>query len=891
MHVSDKEVVELATYRLKGVAMLWYETWKQSKSTEAPPTTWKEFNKAFLDHYLPLEIQEARADQFLNLHQGGMSVREYRLQFNSLSRYAPNVVATMKDRVHQYVDRLDSYLVRDCTIASLNKDMDIARMQAFEHKLEDQKQRRRAQETERGQSKRARSIGQARPSFPYSTASAPPHFRGPRSNQFRQKSESQGSQTTRYPEKGSKTQSIPPRQPCKQCGMIHLGICRIGTDACYYMPGHLMRDCPKRRMDDIAQPAGSAVASSSSVPSLGRGQQVPTGHGRGVRGAASSSGVQNRTYALGSRQNLEASHDVVTEMVEFDVIMGMDWFASCYATVDCRTKRVHFHFPNKAVLEWEGNVAAPREPPTLQSVPIVNDFMDVFPEELPGTQPISIPPYRIAPTELRELKEQLKDLLEKGLSPSEGEGERYTQDSFSNTCIPDQKRTMHITYDKYYKFFVIDDCMPMAFLGHIVYDEGIRVDSQKIEAVKDWPRPTTTTEVRSFLGLAGVGLGCVLTQHGKVIAYASRQLRPHETNYPTHDLELAAIKDLNSRQRRWLELIKDYDVDILYHPGKANVVADALSRKIIPSTMATRNETLPLEGKVTLKSIVEAIADMSWRVANMKERMASVEDKLGMEERVNIPSNGVPQSQPNPVSSKVKKILLEDDKPIASLPCVDNVLVENVDTLADPIDDRIDSSSKIDMCPPSVDTYALNASSLFFNDCVDESVCACSSLVEGPCNVIKESLVSSTNDNVDQLNRSDSMSISIVEDPIACFAHRDHVLEHASKNDMCLFEDELEFFNSSRVVDHSLFKYNILFEDDEITLSDVPSGVSLESSIVLDSYTCYSNPLWCEAFPPKDGNLLLEDLVLLWERNVMRRKVAFVFPLLLLLGVFQLSMV
>ncbi|KAH0759851.1 hypothetical protein KY290_023344 [Solanum tuberosum] len=603
-----------------------------------------------------------------------------------------------------------------------------------------------------------------------------------------------------------------------------------------------MRDCPKRRMDDIAQPAGSAVASSSSVPSLGRGQQVPTGHGRGVRGAASSSGVQNRTYALGSRQNLEASHDVVTEMVEFDVIMGMDWFASCYATVDCRTKRVHFHFPNKAVLEWEGNVAAPREPPTLQSVPIVNDFMDVFPEELPGTQPISIPPYRIAPTELRELKEQLKDLLEKGLSPSEGEGERYTQDSFSNTCIPDQKRTMHITYDKYYKFFVIDDCMPMAFLGHIVYDEGIRVDSQKIEAVKDWPRPTTTTEVRSFLGLAGyyrstsrrhrgvysicdasgVGLGCVLTQHG---------------------------------------------------------------------TMATRNETLPLEGKVTLKSIVEAIADMSWRVANMKERMASVEDKLGMEERVNIPSNGVPQSQPNPVSSKVKKILLEDDKPIASLPCVDNVLVENVDTLADPIDDRIDSSSKIDMCPPSVDTYALNASSLFFNDCVDESVCACSSLVEGPCNVIKESLVSSTNDNVDQLNRSDSMSISIVEDPIACFAHRDHVLEHASKNDMCLFEDELEFFNSSRVVDHSLFKYNILFEDDEITLSDVPSGVSLESSIVLDSYTCYSNPLWCEAFPPKDGNLLLEDLVLLWERNVMRRKVAFVFPLLLLLGVFQLSMV
>ena len=60
-----------------------------------------------------------------------MSMREYSLRFNSLSRYAPNVVATMDDRVYQYVDRLDPYLVRDCTIAALNKDMDIARIQAF----------------------------------------------------------------------------------------------------------------------------------------------------------------------------------------------------------------------------------------------------------------------------------------------------------------------------------------------------------------------------------------------------------------------------------------------------------------------------------------------------------------------------------------------------------------------------------------------------------------------------------------------------------------------------------------------------------------------------------------------------------------------------------------
>ena len=107
-----------------------------------------------------------------------------------------------------------------------------------------------------------------------------------------------------------------------------------------------------------------------------------------------------------------------------------------------------------------------------------------------------------------------------------------------------------------------------------------------------------------------VGLGCVLMQFGRVVVYSSRQLKNHEKNYPTHDMELAdivfALKiwrhylygeqfevysnhksikyiftqwDLNMKQRRWMEFLEDYDFTLHYHPGKTNVVADALSRK------------------------------------------------------------------------------------------------------------------------------------------------------------------------------------------------------------------------------------------------------------------------------------------------------------------------
>jgi hypothetical protein len=138
-------------------------------------------------------------------------------------------------------------------------------------------------------------------------------------------------------------------------------------------------------------------------------------------------------------------------------------------------------------------------------------------------------------------------------------------------------------------------------------------------------QPDISKPFDTYCDASGTGLGCVLMQDNRVIAYASRALRVHEQNYPTHDLKLAAVihalkiwrhhlmgakchiytdhkslkyiftqADLNMRQRRWLELIKDYDLEVHYHPGKANVVADALSRKArcSCSSVEASNETL-----------------------------------------------------------------------------------------------------------------------------------------------------------------------------------------------------------------------------------------------------------------------------------------------------------
>nr|GEU41241.1 putative reverse transcriptase domain-containing protein [Tanacetum cinerariifolium] len=341
----------------------------------------------------------------------------------------------------------------------------------------------------------------------------------------------------------------------------------------------------------------------------------------------------------------------------------------------------------------------------LEDVPVVRNYPEVFPKDLlglpparlvefqidliPGAAPVARARYRLAPSEMKELSEQLQELSEKGfIRPMKNRyplpriDDLFDQLQGSSVYLKidlrsgyhqlrvqeqDVSKTAFRTRYGHYEFQVMPFgltnapavfmdlmnrvCKPyldnfmIVFIDDIfIYSKnekehkehlkailellkkekfrGIHVDTAKIESIKDWASPKTPTEIRQLLGLAGSGdfvvycdashkgLGTVLMQREKVIAYASRQLKVHERNYTTHDLELGSVvfvlkiwrhylygtkctvfidhkslqhilnqKELNIRQRHWLELLSDYDCDIRYHPGKANVVADALSRK------------------------------------------------------------------------------------------------------------------------------------------------------------------------------------------------------------------------------------------------------------------------------------------------------------------------
>ncbi|GJY37273.1 putative reverse transcriptase domain-containing protein [Tanacetum coccineum] len=357
---------------------------------------------------------------------------------------------------------------------------------------------------------------------------------------------------------------------------------------------------------------------------------------------------------LGFSHEIEiASRHLVEIDKSFDVIIGMDWLSNHKAKIICHEKVVRIPLQDGQVLRVIGErpeekmrhlMSAKAKEQKQEEIVVVRDFPKVFPDDLSGLPPIletefhiefileAIPvmksPYQLALFEMEELSGQLKELQDKG----------FIRPSLSPWGAPLQE---------------------VQFLGHVINGDGIHVDLVRLKLLRigkpielrsnktfDWGEeqerafqtlkdklcnarvlalPDGTKDFVVYCDASGLGLGCVLMQKVKVIAYAFRQLKIHEKNYTTYDLELGAVvftlkiwrhylygtknviytdhkslqyifnqKELNTRQRRWIELFSDYDYKIRYHPSKANVVADALIRKerIKPRRIRAVNMTL-----------------------------------------------------------------------------------------------------------------------------------------------------------------------------------------------------------------------------------------------------------------------------------------------------------
>ncbi|KAA3462425.1 ty3-gypsy retrotransposon protein [Gossypium australe] len=358
---------------------------------------------------------------------------------------------------------------------------------------------------------------------------------------------------------------------------------------------------------------------------------------------------------------------------EFDVILGMDWLTLHDAVVNCRRKIIELKFQRYVRKGCEAYLAYILDTKVSESkielVPIVFEFLNMFPEELPGlppirevefaielvpgTSPISIVPYVMALTEMKEVTikntyplPRIDDLFDQ-LKGAIGFSKIDLRSGYYQLRVKDSDMSKTTFRTRFVVVFIDDiliysrdeyehakhlkivlqtlrDKQLFAKFSKYVKFEWSEKCQQSFDQLKALltkapvlVQPESGKEFIIYSDASLNGLGCVLMQEGNVIVYASRQLKPHEKNYPTHDLELAAIifalkicrhhlysekchiftdhrslkyiltqKDLNLQQRRWLELLKEYELVIDYHPGKANVVAEALSRKLLFSLRA-----------------------------------------------------------------------------------------------------------------------------------------------------------------------------------------------------------------------------------------------------------------------------------------------------------------
>ncbi|GJR88511.1 putative reverse transcriptase domain-containing protein [Tanacetum coccineum] len=364
----------------------------------------------------------------------------------------------------------------------------------------------------------------------------------------------------------------------------------------------------------------------------------------------------------------------------FDVVIRMDWLSKYHAKILCDEKVVHIPIDGETLIIRVTEKKKSDEK-RLEYIPVVEFQIDL----IPGAALVARAPYRLPLSKMQELSNQLQELADRGfirLSTSPwGDPVLFVKkkDGTFRMCI-DYRELNKLTVKNRYLFPRIDDLFDQLQGSSIYLKINLRSGYHQLRVGdEDIPKTAFRTRYKHYefqvmpFGLTNApavfmnlmnqgndefvvycdaslqGLRAVLMQKEKVIAYASRQLMPHEENYTTHDLELGAVvfalkiwrhylystkctvftdhkslqhilhqKELNIRQCRWQELLADYDCEIHYPPGKANVVADALSQKEplqIRSIIMTIHPKLPTQ---ILEAQAEAIKEENIKAENLR---------------------------------------------------------------------------------------------------------------------------------------------------------------------------------------------------------------------------------------------------------------------------------
>ncbi|GJW45047.1 putative reverse transcriptase domain-containing protein [Tanacetum coccineum] len=413
----------------------------------------------------------------------------------------------------------------------------------------------------------------------------------------------------------------------------------------------------------------------------------------------------------------------------FDVVIGMDWLSKYHARIIYDEKVIHIPINGETLIIRVMEKKSDEK--RLEDIPVVREFLEVFPEDLPGlppvrqvefqidliqgTTPVAWAPYRLALSEMQELSNQLQELSDRGfIQPSTspwGAPVLFVKkkDGSFRMCI-DYRELNKLTVKNRYPLPRIDDLfdqlqgssvyskidlrssyhqlrvrdedipktafrtryghyefqvMPFGltnapavfmdlmnqllkkeklyakfskcdfwirivqFLGHLIDSQGLHVDPAKIEAVKNWTSPTTPTEIRQFLGLAGYyqrfikdfsKIAKLPEGNDSFVVYCDASHQCLEAVLMQREKHILDQKELNMRQRHWLELLADYDCKIRYHPGKANVVADALSQKERIKPLQVRSLVMTIHPKLPsqiLQAQNEALKEENIKAENL----------------------------------------------------------------------------------------------------------------------------------------------------------------------------------------------------------------------------------------------------------------------------------